>query len=406
VGAFLIGYLLRKAGLATEDELPPLHARLRLLTWQLLPAACAAALAVAVLPPLAQRLPWRSLLPVSWAAAVLWTVVLALSDGFDALHRPLDAPTEYPVGLDAVRADPLEWLRTFTEKLGGYTTHIRGHPPLPTLVLWALEETGLRGTGWSAAFIIAVGTSSVAAIALTVRCVAGEPAARRALPFLVLAPLTLWIATSMDAFFLGIGAWATALIALAAKHNALLPATGGGLLLGTLPYLSYGLLPLFALPLAVVILTRPSRRTLVVLLCCAALVPLAFTLGGFWWFDGVAATRETYLISRGSAQRSYAYFAVANIAVLGLLIGPATAHALPAALSNRRPLAWLVGAALVGLLALDVSGVTRGEVERVWLPYAAWVVLATAQHTPLARTWLAAQAVLALGVQALVLSPW
>jgi hypothetical protein len=208
----------------------------------------------------------------------------------------------------------------------------------------------------------------------------------------------------MDAFFLGIGAWATALIALAAKHNALLPATGGGLLLGTLPYLSYGLLPLFALPLAVVILTRPSRRTLVVLLCCAALVPLAFTLGGFWWFDGVAATRETYLISRGSAQRSYAYFAVANIAVLGLLIGPATA--LPAALSNRRPLAWLVGAALVGLLALDVSGVTRGEVERVWLPYAAWVVLATAQHTPLARTWLAAQAVLALGVQALVLSPW
>jgi hypothetical protein len=398
--------MLRQAGLATEDELPPLHARFRLLTWQILPAACVAALAVAVLPPLAQRLPWRILLPVFWAAAVLWTVALALSDGLDALHRPLDAPTEYPAGLDAVRADPLDWLRTFTEKLGGYTTHVRGHPPLPTLVLWALEETGLRGTGWSAAFIIAIGTSSVVAIALTVRCVAGEPAARRAMPFLVLAPFTLWIATSMDAFFLGAGAWATALIAIGAKRGGLPAVAGGGLLLGTLPYLSYGLLPLFAIPLAVVILTRPSRRSLLVLLCCIAIVPAAFTLGGFWWFDGVAATHETYLISRGSAQRSYAYFAVANIAVLALLVGPATAHALPAILANRRPLAWLVGAALVGVLALDVSGVTRGEVERIWVPYAAWIVLATAQHEPPARGWLAAQVVLALGVQALVLSHW
>ncbi|MFI0352971.1 hypothetical protein [Actinomadura sp. 9N407] len=403
---FLIGYVLRQAGLATEDELPPLHARFRLLTWQILPAACVAALAVAVLPPLAQRLPWRFLLPVSWAAAALWTVALALSDGLDSLHRPLDAPTEYPAGLDAVRADPHGWLRTFTEKLGGYTTHIRGHPPLPTLVLWALEETGLRGTGWSAALIIAAGTSSVVAIALTVRCVAGEATARRALPFLVLAPLTLWIATSMDAFFLGVGAWATALVAIAAKRSGLLAAAGGGLLLGTLPYLSYGLLPLFAVPLAVVILLRPSRRVLMVLLCCAAIVPMAFTLGGFWWFDGVAATQETYLVSRGSAQRSYAYFVVANIAVLGLLTGPATAHALPAVLSDRRPLAWLVGAALVGVFALDVSGVTRGEVERIWVPYAAWIVLTAAQHDPPARKWLAAQAVLALGVQTSVLSNW
>jgi hypothetical protein len=404
--AFIVGEFLRRAGLATEDGLPPLHAVPRLLTWQMLPAACAGALAVAVLPSLARRLPWRGLLPACWAAAAMWTVVLALTDGLDALHRPLDAPTEYPVALDAVRADPAEWLRTFTERLGGYTTHVRGHPPLPTLVLWALEETGLRGTGWSAALIIASGTSAVAAVAVTVRLVAGETLARRVLPFLVLAPFTLWIATAMDAFFLGVGAWATALTAIAAKRNNLIAAAGAGLLLGTLPYLSYGLLPLFALPLAVAVLARPGRRVLAVLLCCAAVVPVAFTLGGFWWPDGVAATHETYLISRGSAQRSYAYFVVANVAVLGLLVGPATAHALPGALAGRRPVAWLVGAALLGLLALDVSGVTRGEVERIWVPYAAWVVVATVQHEPPARKWLAAQAGLALAVQALVGSHW
>ena len=420
IGAFVVGDILRRAGLATEDDLPPLHAELRLLTWQMLPAVCVGGLAVAVLPPLAQRLPWRGLLPVCWAATALWTVVLALSDGWDALHAPLDAPTEYPTNLDAVRDDPAGWLRTFTEKLNGYTTHVRGHPPLPMLVLWALEAVGLRGTGWSAALIIAVGTSAVAAIAVTVRCVAGETLARRALPFLVLAPFTLWIATAMDAFFLGVGAWAVALAAIAAtwekassvgggfaaRHRGLVAAAGSGLLLGTLPYLSYGLLPLFALPLAVVVLTRPSRRILAVLVCCAAVVPVAFTLGGFWWPDGVAATHETYLVSRGSAQRSYAYFAVANVAVLGILVGPATAYALPGVFSGRRPLAWLVGAALVGLLALDLSGVTKGEVERIWVPYAAWVVVATAQHRPPARRWLVAQAALALAVQALVRSHW
>ncbi|GLZ09521.1 membrane protein [Actinomadura sp. NBRC 104412] len=406
VGVFVTGEVLRRAGLATEDDLPPLHAEPRLLTWQMLPAVCVAAVFVAVLPWVAQRLPWRVLLAVSWIAAVVWTVVLSLSDGLDALHRPLDAPTEYPAALDDVRADPLGWVSTFTERLGGYTTHVRGHPPLPTLVLWALEETGLRGTGWSAALIIAVGTSAVLAIAITVRCVADETTARRALPFLVLAPLTLWIATSMDAFFLGVGAWATALIAMAATRASAFAAAGGGLLLGTLPYLSYGLLPLFALPLAVVILTRPKRRLLAIAVCCAAVVPLAFTLAGFWWPDGVAATHETYLISRGSAQRSYAYFVIANLAVLGLLVGPATVHALPSVLAGRRPLAWLIGAALVGVAALDVSGVTRGEVERIWIPYAAWVVLAAGHHRPPARAWLSAQAALAVGLQMLVQSHW
>ncbi|MFD0850968.1 hypothetical protein ACFQ07_01915 [Actinomadura adrarensis] len=65
-----------------------------------------------------------------------------------------------------------------------------------------------------------------------------------------------------------------------------------------------------------------------------------------------------------------------------------------------------MGAALIGLLALDVSGVTRGEVERIWIPYAAWVVLASAQHHPPARAWLSAQAALAVTIQALVSSHW
>ncbi|CNG39672.1 integral membrane protein [Mycobacterium tuberculosis] len=254
----------------------------------------------------------------------------------------------------------------------------------------------------------------------------------------MLAPSAVWIATSMDAVFLAAGAWGTALLALAARRartrtgtrtgvwagaGAGAAATAGaagaaGLLLGCLPYLSYGLLPLFAVPLAVLLPARPGPAVLGALAAGLAAVPAAFTLLGFWWPDGVAATLDTYLVSRGSAQRSYAYFALANLAVLGLLTGPATARALPRAARalhraartrTRAPaaaVAALAAAALAGVLALDASGVTKGEVERIWVPFAGWAVAAAALHRPPARGWLAAQAATALAVQALVLSPW
>jgi hypothetical protein len=66
----------------------------------------------------------------------------------------------------------------------------------------------------------------------------------------------------------------------------------------------------------------------------------------------------------------------------------------------------LVGAALAGVLALDLAAVTRGEVERIWLPYAAWTTAAAAVHRARARGLLLAQAVTALLLQALVRSPW
>lgn len=428
---FAVGWWLRREGIATEDRLPPLHAELRAPTWRILPAACAAALAVAALPPLAARLPWRLLPATGWACSAAWAVALAATDGLGALARPFDAPTEYAAGLPAVRPDPAEWLRTFTERLGGYPTHVRGHPPLPTLVVWALEAAGFGGTGWAAAFVIAAGTSSVAAITITLRRLAGEDTARRALPYLVLAPAALWIATTMDAFFLGVAAWGTALLALTTRPrpnpsfsvSGRLPgvavggaAVGGGVLLGALPYLNYGMLPFGAVPLVVLLMARPGWRTLALLACGLAVVPVAFTLAGFWWPDGVRATLDTYLVSRGSAQRSYAYFLFGDLAVLGLLTGPAVAHALPGLLRAlrrgvRTPSAipagtLLAAAALLGTLVLDASGVTRGEVERIWIPYAMWIVVAAAPHRPPARGWLAAQALTALAVQALVLSEW
>ncbi|WP_165495525.1 hypothetical protein, partial [Actinomadura roseirufa] len=351
-----------------------------------------------------------------------------------------------PAGLAALRPDPAGWLRTFTERLGGYPTHVRGHPPLPPLVLWLLERAGLGGTGWAAAVVIAAGTSAAAAIAVTLRRVAGERAARASVPFVVLAPVALWIATAMDALFLAAGAWGTALLAIASGGRPArgpearargtgarwIAAAGAGLLLGCLPYLSYGLVPLFAVPLVVVLLCRPRAAVLAAAGAGLVVVPALFTVAGFWWPDGLRATLDTYLVSGGSARRPYVYFLFADLAVLGLLTGPAVARALPAALAaalrvaRGRALppglavAAPAGAALLAMLALDATGVTRGEVERIWVPFAAWLPAIAPLASPVSRGpaeetgpgrtwtrgWLAAQAVTALAVQALVLSEW
>src|SRR5690606_13469324 len=101
------------------------------------------------------------------------------------------------------------------------------------------------------------------------------------------------------------------------------------------------------------------------------------------------------------SKRPYEYVLYANLALFAIITGPATAVGL-ARLRHRR--AWLlVGAALLAVAVLDLSGVTRGDVERIWLAFAPWVVLAC---TGLSSWWLAAQVAVALGVQATVRLMW
>jgi hypothetical protein len=420
VGVFTWGYVLRRAGRSPEDALPPLHATVRLLTWQLLPAVGVAAVLIAVAPVLTRRLRWAFLLPAGWVAAAGWAVTLAVSEGTAGLVGPITTPGEYFGGLGAIGDHPLRWLATFTEDAQRYPIHVKGHPPGPTLILWGLDAAGLHGPGWAAAVVIAIGSSAAVAIAVTVRALAGEELARRALPFLVLTPMALWIATAMDALFLGVGGWATALLALAAtRSGGPVRAVVAGLLFGALPYLSYGLLPLFAVPLAVLITARPQWRMVLAVLAAMAVVPVAFTLAGFWWPDGVAATHQAYLATGGSSRRPYLFFLLGDFAVLGLLTGPAVAHSTPALVSalrrgigrsqperGRAVIALLAVAALIGTIVLDLAGLTRGEVERIWVPYAAWLTAATALRPPPGRRWLTAQALTGILLQALVHSPW
>ncbi len=402
LAAFVIGAVAHP-GYPDGDWLPPLHARQRALAPGVLGAAAFAAAAVWLLPGLFRRLRWRVLLLVCWLVAMSWAVLLAASDGWRALAAPMATEHEYLAALPGVGSDPLSWLRRFAELVEGLPTHAAGHPPLPVLVVWALDRIGLMGPGPVAALCIAVGASSVVAVLVTVRTLGTEQLARRAAPFLALAPFALTIATSMDALFAGVAAWGVAALAVASARCSLALGVVAGALLACVLYLNYGLIVVGALAIAVAIL-RPVPRVLVAAIGGGLVVVALFTVGGFWWFDGVAATSSRWSTGTGS-QRPYAYTLLGNVAVFGVLVGPATAAAVGWA--RQRVLVVLAGAALVAVVALDVSGVTRGEVERIWLPLAPWAVVLTAA---LPRGWvrpaLVAQVLVAVAVQAMLRLSW
>ncbi len=360
-------------------------------------------------PTLAERMPWRRLLVLVVVAAGAWTTSLAATEGLAQVPQPLDTRYEYLAVLPTVDDVGVgTFVSTYTERLGDYPTHVKGHPPGPTLVLTALDRVGLGGPGWAAVLVIGVGASAAAAVLIALRLLADEPTARRAASFLVLLPGAIWLGTSTDALFTGVIAWGIALTACAVTaggRRAHGLAAAAGVVVASGLFMTYGAAPLLLVPLAVVVFRR-SWNLVPAAAAGAAAVVVGFLVAGFWWFDGVEATRGFYEAGV-SQRREYGYFAlVGNPAAFALAVGPATAAALTI-LRDRR--VWvLVGSALAAVLIADVSGLSKGEVERIWLPFVPWVVAATTAFEGRVdtRVWLGLQASAALVVEAWLMSPW
>lgn len=379
------------------------------------PAVVTAGAVVLAGPALAARLRWRALLLVSWAAAVVWTASLALVDGYtDGWVARLTSREEYLYDVPRV-ADIGVMLHTFadhilTDQAVHWTTHVGAHPPGVFLLFVWLDRLGLGGGGFAGLFCILVGASAVAAVAVTLRALGDEQSARVVLPFSVLLPGAVWVGVSADGMFAGALAWGVALLAIGATATgarADLAALTGGILLGYTLFLSYGLV-LGAVPaLAVVALTRRARPVLVAAAGVGAVV-LAFGVTGFWWWTGFERVQVIYAASIAET-RPYAYFVWANLAALVFVIGPAAVVGLRRLIAEPRcmPVQVLATAGLAAVLVADLSGLSKGEVERIWLPFAVWIVVATALlPAGRRRGWLTAQAVLALLVNHLLLTVW
>lgn len=381
------------------------------------PAALVVAVAVVVYGPgLAARLPWRPLLLAVWGAGMAWTWSLALVDGWHrGIAEQLTTKSEYLPVVGRFHDIPAA-LRDFSAHIlidapDNWPAHVAGHPPGATLTFVLLDRAGLGGGGWAGVFCITLGTTAAVAVLVAVRTLADESFARRAAPFLVLAPAAVWVGTSADGYFAAVAAWAVALLALAVRgHRPGWTGFASGLLFGLTVYLSYGLTLMASIAGAVLLLG--SRRPLPYALAGFAVLPVVFTLYGFDWWEAYRLLVTRYHQGAGGV-RPYGYWVWANLACTVLIVGPATVAGLRrtgATLVRRSPRpdvrpAVLVLAALLAVLVADLSGMSKAETERIWLPFALWLLPACAWLTGV-RGWLAAQAVVALLLNHLLLTGW
>ncbi|MCC9711482.1 hypothetical protein E4N62_43470 [Streptomyces sp. MNU76] len=421
VTAAVVGIAIKRAEDVLHVGWPPLYANWLPHTGPGTPAAITVAvIVVAYGPALAARLPWRPLLWAVWATATAWTFSLALVDGWHrGIARRLTTRYEYLQVID--RFDDIHAaLRSFTDHIllgtaDHWPPHVAGHPPGATLTFVLLDRIGLGGGGWAGVLVITAGATGAIAVLVTVRALASEALARRAAPFLVLAPAAVWAGTSADGYFAAVAAWAVAFLALAVTgHRPRATAFAAGLLLGLTLYLSYGL-TLFAVMAATVLLLGSRRLPILpYVLAGLTVVPLAFTMAGFNWWEAYHLLVERYHQGAGGF-RPYGYWVWANLACTVLVVGPATVaglrrtgallarwHASPGV---ERRLGLLLCAALLMLLAADLSGMSKAETERIWLPFALWLPAACAVlDRP--RAWLTAQATLGLLLNHLLLTGW
>lgn len=385
------------------------------------PAALVVAIAVVAYgPALAARLPWRPLLLAVWGAGLAWTWSLALVDGWHrGIAEQLTTKSEYLPVVGRFHDIPAA-LRDFSGHIlidapDNWPAHVAGHPPGATLTFVLLDRVGLGGGGWAGVFCITLGTTAAVAVLIAVRTLADESLARRAAPFLVLAPAAVWVGTSADGYFAAVAAWAVALLALAVRgHRPGWTGFASGLLFGLTVHLSYGLTLMASLAGAVLLLG--SRRPLPFALAGFAVVPVLFTAYGFDWWEAYRLLVTRYHQGAGGV-RPYGYWVWANLACTVVIVGPATVAGLRRTGvtlvrrgRNRGPrhdvrLAVLVLAALLALLVADLSGMSKAETERIWLPFALWLLPACAFLTR-PRIWLSAQALLALLVNHLLLTGW
>jgi hypothetical protein len=424
-----IGAALVLAALVTEPLWGDVHSRFPPLSASLDPAfgpglLLAASVAVLTMlhgPRLAQVLPWRRLLWVTWVAGLLWGLGLALVRGWSGgLVAPLRNPAEYLADVDrAANMGPL--LSNFAENIvysapEHWTTQVAGHPPLSFLFYVGLDRIGLGGPAWGGVLTTLIGSTGIVAILVTLRALGDAGTARRAAPFLVLTPAVIWLVVSADSIFMALSAWSIALGALALAHRGrvrgIALALGAGAGLGATLFMSYGLVLLLPVALAVLVLGR-ARWPLLPAAIGAGAVTAIFAAAGFWWFDGQSAVVIRYYEGIG-ALRPYSYWIWANLAILAIAVGPAVVAGIGAAIHRSRqvglrvlPAYWLAAAALLGILIANLSGLSKSEVERVWLPFMIWLIpLAAALGPDRRRGWLGAQAVAAGTVAVLMDTSW
>jgi len=390
--------------------------------WGTVPAIVLAAAAVWWGTAVAQRLSWRMLTLCSWATACAWAFALAMIDGWQrGFAGRLTTRDEYVSQVPGI-TDIAATVRTFAGRIvdfqpNSWVTHVSGHPPGALLTFVWLDRIGLHGGAWAGLLCLLAGSSAAAAVVIAVRALADEQTARRAAPFVAVAPTAIWVAVSADGYFAGVAAWGIALLALASHGRVRFPALAGaaaGLLLGWGVFVSYGLI-LMGLPAAAVLASAPDwRRSLRALgpaVLAAIAVAVTFAVAGFSWFDGYTLVQQRYW--QGIAKdRPFQYWWWANLACVVCAIGLGSVAGISrvfdaAAIRRRSGFHLVLLATLAVIVCADLSMLSKAETERIWLPFNIWLTAAPALLPVTShRLWLAVNAAGALLLNSLIFTNW
>ncbi len=394
--------------------------------WGTAPAILIAVAAVAWGSVVAQRLSWRALTLGTWATACGWAFSLAMIDGWQrGFAGRLTTRDEYLWQVPSITDIPAT-LRTFSHRIldfqpNSWVTHVSGHPPGALLTFVWLDRIGLHGGAWAGLLCLLVGSSAAAAVVVAVRALADEQTARRAAPFVAVAPTAIWVAVSADGYFAGVAAWGIALLAVAVHRPVRFPAlvaAAAGVLLGWAVFLSYGLILLGFAALAVLVAAghrgadwRAALRALGPATLTAVTVAVTFAVAGFYWFDGYNLVQQRYW--QGVAKdRPFQYWWWGNLACVVCAIGLGSVAGLSRvfdkdAIRRRAGFHLLLLATLAAIVCADLSMLSKAETERIWLPFTVWLTAAPAL-LPLRsqRLWLALNAAGALLLNSVIFTNW
>jgi hypothetical protein len=325
-----------------------------------------------------------------------WSHVFDLSR-----HGSFEASREYLPALAQLHRGVHYYVEHFASLLPDLPTHTKGNPPGPVV---AMHLLGITTAGRLAAVCIAAGALSAPLAYLLGRELGGERRGRLAGVLMVFSPApVLFGVTSLDAVFTALGtATAWLLVSPCTRRRGL-----GCALAAIASFFSWVLL---AIPVWAVLVTlrREGARTAARLAggAVGAILLLSAGLAIGLDYDPVGILRAlTRIYGEGAAaHRPYVFWLFGSPAAWTAMLGLPIAWAAARALAAGDPAALALGALIV---VSTVAGFTKGETERIWLPFVP-LACVTAAAIPIGRlqALLGALAVQALAIEVLFGTVW
>jgi hypothetical protein len=369
--------------------------------------------ALGVAPAIVQRL--RSP-PLTAVALFLLALLLGLSlnvarDGtrgwwevFATGHNgSIEGPYEYLPGLPVLAHGIPYFLGHFSADFPYLPLHAEGNPPGPLI---ALHLLGIRTAGAMAALCIGVGALTAPLAYDLGRLLGGEQRGRIAGVLTAFAPsMLLFGVTSADYAFAGLGM----VVACLLVRRATWALIAGGCAAALATFFSW---LLFAIPAwaALVVLQRDGWRAAARVCVAAGAGVIVFNAAlavafGYDPFSALSATSAKYASLATSGTRTYAYYLFGAPTAWAVMLGLPIMWFGLRALGRRDRAAVAVAAVIV---VASLLGFTRGETERIWLPFVplACVAAAALVAAPPLRPGRTILAIQALAVEVLFFTVW